>query len=65
MSADSTSPILIWFRRDLRLHDNHAFAAAAQTGAPVIPIYVNEPEESGNGPLGGAQRWWLNHSLQA
>ncbi len=65
MSANPTTPILVWFRRDLRLQDNHALATAAQTARPVIPIYINEPTESGNGPLGGAQRWWLHHSLRA
>ena len=65
MSAKSTSPILIWFRKDLRLGDHHALAAAAADGRPVVPLYIREPIESGNGPLGGAQRWWLHHSLSA
>lgn len=65
MSAKSTSPILIWFRKDLRLRDHHALAAAVAEGAPVIPLYIREPSDSGNGPLGDAQRWWLHHSLSA
>lgn len=65
MSANSSSPILIWFRKDLRLGDHHALAAAAANGAPVIPLYIREPNDSGNGPLGSAQRWWLHHSLSA
>lgn len=63
MSAHSASPILIWFRKDLRLGDNHALAAASANGTPVIPLYIREP--NGNGPLGGAQHWWLHHSLSA
>jgi deoxyribodipyrimidine photo-lyase len=34
-------PVIHWFRRDLRLSDNTALAAAATTGAPVIPVYIN------------------------
>lgn len=49
----------------MRLDDNAALAAAAESGAPVIPIYINEPQDVGTGPLGSAQRWWLHHSLTA
>ncbi|SIQ12020.1 deoxyribodipyrimidine photo-lyase type I [Rhizobium sp. RU20A] len=59
------APVIVWFRRDLRLADNHALAAAVHTGKPVIPLYIREPDETGNGPLGAAQRWWLHHSLSA
>lgn len=59
------TPVIVWFRRDLRLSDNHALSAAADTGRPIIAIYIREPEKTGNGPLGAAQAWWLHHSLQA
>ncbi|MCG6121928.1 MAG: deoxyribodipyrimidine photo-lyase [Microvirga sp.] len=40
--------ILVWFKRDLRVHDHPALARAAalsrETGAPVLPLYVVEPE---------------------
>ncbi|MDE1997038.1 MAG: deoxyribodipyrimidine photo-lyase, partial [Rhizobiaceae bacterium] len=58
-------PLLLWFRKDLRLDDNHALNAACASGSPVIPIYIREPGQDGLGPLGGAQRWWLHHSLSA
>lgn len=61
--GDENRPVLVWFRKDLRLADNHALNAAVETGQPVVPVYILEPEESGNGPLGSAQRWWLHHSL--
>jgi len=35
-----TSPIIMWFRRDLRLADHPALAAAAQSGRPVIPVFI-------------------------
>lgn len=63
MAKAVKAPVIVWFRRDLRLADNRALAAAAETGAPVIPLYIREPDENGNGPLGAAQRWWLHHSI--
>jgi deoxyribodipyrimidine photo-lyase len=33
---------LVWFRRDLRVHDHAALAAAAASGAPVLPLYIFE-----------------------
>ena len=34
---------LVWFRRDLRLHDHAALAAAVAGGATVLPLYIFEP----------------------
>lgn len=38
-----TSPIIHWFRRDLRLTDNLALSAAARTGQPIIPLFIFDP----------------------
>jgi deoxyribodipyrimidine photo-lyase len=57
-----TAPALVWFRQDLRLADQAAFAAAAQAG-PVVAVYVLDDETPGDWRIGGAQRWWLHHSL--
>ncbi|WGV17254.1 FAD-binding domain-containing protein [Fuscovulum ytuae] len=35
--------VLIWFKRDLRIHDHPALARAAELGA-VLPLYIVEPE---------------------
>lgn len=64
MSKQET-PIIIWFRKDLRLSDNRALAAAKEHGGPIIPVYIREDRQGSNGPLGGAQEWWLHHSLVA
>ena len=32
------SRAVVWFRRDLSLEDNHAWAAATTTHAEVIPV---------------------------
>ncbi len=53
-------PVILWFRRNLRLHDNLALHAAADTGRPVVPVYVSDDLDTG-----GASRWWLHHSLCA
>ena len=31
---------IFWFRRDLRLHDNHGLFQALQSGYPVLPIFI-------------------------
>jgi len=65
VSEEKPAPSILWFRKDLRLDDNPALHAALETGGPVIPVYVREPEHLDIGPLGGAQMWWLHHSLAA
>lgn len=56
------SGTIVWLREDLRLADQPAFAAAAREGA-VIPVYVLDDETPRHRRIGGAQRWWLHHSL--
>ena len=34
---------ILWFKRDLRLHDNLALLSAIKAGFPVLPLYVVEP----------------------
>lgn len=65
MNTSTKPPVIVWFRRDLRLGDNHALSAACRSGSSVLAVYIREAPESGNGPLGAAQRWWLHHSLQS
>lgn len=57
-------PVILWFRQDLRLADQAALLAAAADG-PVVPVYVLDDEGPGDRRIGGAQRWWLHHSLAA
>ncbi len=56
---------IVLFRRDLRLADNRALQAAADSGGPVICVYLRAPGDSLAGALGPAQAWWLHHSLIA
>jgi deoxyribodipyrimidine photo-lyase len=61
----NAAPTLVWFRQDLRLSDNPAFAAAIDRGGPVIPVFIWVPEEEGTWRPGAASRWWLHRSLGA
>ncbi len=62
--ANNDRPIIVWFRRDLRLADNPALEAAVATGRAVIPVYVFDDHLEGR-PIGAASRWWLHGSLKA
>ncbi|MEG9248848.1 deoxyribodipyrimidine photo-lyase [Arthrobacter sp. Soc17.1.1.1] len=56
---------VVWFRDDLRISDNPALAAAADSGDDVVACYILDDQTDGIRPLGGASRWWLHHSLAA
>jgi deoxyribodipyrimidine photo-lyase len=58
-----TAPIILWFRNDLRLSDHPALTAAAETDAPILPLYILDDETPGRLCMGGASRWWLHGSL--
>lgn len=60
--APAASPAIMWFRQDLRLADNPALNAAAESGAPLIPLFILDEDVM---QPGGASRWWLHHSLAA
>jgi deoxyribodipyrimidine photo-lyase len=46
-------PAIVWFRDDLRLTDNPALSAAAQSKRPVITLYVLDEENRYVHPVGG------------
>ncbi|MEZ4268707.1 MAG: deoxyribodipyrimidine photo-lyase [Myxococcota bacterium] len=58
-------PVIVWFRKDLRLSDHPALGAALATGARVIPVYIHAPDEEAPWQPGAASRWWLHQSLSA
>lgn len=60
-----SAPVILWFRRDLRLADQPALAAAVASGAPVIPVYILDDDTPKHRKMGAASRWWLHHSLTA
>lgn len=61
--ADSNA-VIVWFRKDLRIADNPALRHAAESGRPVIPLYILD-ETPGVRPMGGASLWWLDKSLKS
>ncbi|WP_318616903.1 deoxyribodipyrimidine photo-lyase [Sporosarcina sp. YIM B06819] len=56
--------IIVWFRKDLRLHDNQPLWEAAQQGT-IIPVFIWSEEEEREYATSEAARWWLHHSLIA
>ena len=56
---------IVWFREDLRLHDNPALDHACAHYEHVIPLYIHQPDEAGDWRPGAASRWWLHHGLRA
>ena len=54
------TPLLLWFRRDLRLSDHPMLTAAVATGRPLIPVFILDPETEA---LGAAAKWRLGLSV--
>ncbi|WP_050603547.1 deoxyribodipyrimidine photo-lyase [Ruegeria sp. 6PALISEP08] len=59
---DEHTPIIMWFRRDLRLSDHPALAAAAESGRPVVPVFIRDELVE---RLGAAPKWRLGLGLEA
>jgi deoxyribodipyrimidine photo-lyase len=53
---------LVWFRKDLRMHDNQALWEASQKGV-VIPVFIWDEEVETEKSASEASYWWLHHSL--
>ena len=49
-------PIILWVRRDLRLADHPALSAAAESGRPVIPLFILDEVVAAHG---AAPQWRL------
>lgn len=56
---------LVWFRQDLRIHDNPALLHAIKNNYAVVPVFILDDLNAGPWKRGGASRWWLHHSLSA
>ncbi|MDA7965270.1 deoxyribodipyrimidine photo-lyase [Ruegeria sp.] len=59
--ADGLPPIILWFRRDLRLADHPALDAAVRAGRPVLPVFILDDQVQG---LGAAPKWRLGLGLE-
>lgn len=58
-----TNTTIVWFRKDLRIHDHPALLEASQQGT-VLPVFIWSPDEEVDSLLAEASQWWLHHSLQ-
>ena len=65
LSVSSLSPVLqlVWFKRDLRVHDHAPLAAAAAAGR-VLPVYVHEPEMRATDDHDGRHTDFIGESLR-
>ena len=60
--------LIYWFRNDLRLHDNPAFALACQTATQVLPVFCHAPSQDaetawGFPRVGAHRRLFLQDTL--
>lgn len=57
-----TEPLILWFRRDLRLADHMMLTAAVETGRPLVPVFVLDPETEA---IGAAAKQRLEMAIAA
>ncbi len=55
------TPIILWFRRDLRLADHAALTAACASGRPVIPVFIHDEVTAA---LGAAPLFRIGRGVQ-
>ena len=58
----SDKPLILWFRRDLRLGDQPMLSAAVATGRPLIALFILDPETEA---IGAAPKWRLGLAVEA
>ncbi len=56
------TPLILWFRRDLRLDDNPMLAEAARSGRPLIPVFIADDSVTA---IGAAPRWRLGEAVRS
>src|SRR5687767_12812983 len=58
------STAIVWFRRDLRVHDHPALTAAARSADRVVPAFVLDERLLGGRFPSEARAWFLFESLR-
>jgi deoxyribodipyrimidine photo-lyase len=58
----SERPLILWFRRDLRLGDQPMLSAAVATGRPLVAVFILDPETEA---IGAAPKWRLGLAIEA
>lgn len=54
------APVVVWFRRDLRLGDHAALTEAVASGRPVLPLFIYDPVTE---DIGAAAKFRLSLSI--
>ncbi|MFT7252597.1 MAG: deoxyribodipyrimidine photo-lyase, partial [Paracoccaceae bacterium] len=54
------APCIVWFKRDLRINDNAPLLTAAHSVAPIIPLYIVEPDYWKQ-PFASRRHWHFIH----
>jgi deoxyribodipyrimidine photo-lyase len=65
MHTTSLAPVIVWFRRDLRLHDHPALTDALRSGHPVVPLFVLDPRILHGRFASPNRAWFLRGALAA
>jgi deoxyribodipyrimidine photo-lyase len=55
---------IFWFRRDLRLEDNHGFLEALKSNFPVLPIFIFDTEILDKLPKNDSRVTFIHETLQ-
>jgi deoxyribodipyrimidine photo-lyase len=58
------NPAIVWFRRDLRLHDHPALVEAVTAHRTIVPVYVIDPCLMGGRFASPNRTWFLLESLR-
>lgn len=51
---------IVWFKRDLRIHDHKPLFEAAKSNIPTLPLYITEPEYWTQ-PFAARRHWHFIH----
>lgn len=57
------SRLIVWFRRDLRVHDHAALACACRDAADVLPLFILDPAHFANSEVGSGRVQFLLECL--
>jgi deoxyribodipyrimidine photo-lyase len=55
---------VVWFRRDLRVHDNEALTKATQSTAPILCIYIDDPYYTSHPEYSQKRQAFIEQSLE-
>ena len=55
----SERPVIVWFRRDLRLHDQPALTWASSQPSRIVPLFVVDPASSAARSRSPNRTWFL------